>query len=197
MIGTDGASAPGRGGTAPRLLDLVLHEIEAVAARLADPPLRLLADSVISASRVFVTGEGRSGFMARAFAMRLMHIGSTVHVVGETTTPAIGAGDLLVAVSGSGTTAGTLHAARQAIAAGAVVHGVTADPESPLALVAHEALVLPAATKHRRPGEPPTVQPLSSLFDQVAHVALDVVCLTVARMRSVDNGQASSAHANL
>jgi 6-phospho-3-hexuloisomerase len=33
-------------------------------------------------------------------AMRFMHLGYTVHVVGETTTPAAGKDDVLLAVSG-------------------------------------------------------------------------------------------------
>ena len=46
--------------------------------------------------RIFVAGEGRSGFSAKGFAMRLMHLGYTVYVVGETITPALREGDLLV-----------------------------------------------------------------------------------------------------
>ncbi len=76
-----------------------------------------------AAQRVFVAGEGRSGFMAKAFAMRLMHLGLPVHVVGETTTPSVADGDVVVGVSGSGTTAGTVRVAEQAVKVGAAVHG--------------------------------------------------------------------------
>ena len=54
---------------------------------------------------IFILGAGRSGLMARGFAMRLVHIGYTVYVIGETITPSIQAGDVLVSVSGSGKTA--------------------------------------------------------------------------------------------
>jgi 6-phospho-3-hexuloisomerase len=179
-----------------RLLDVVLGEIRAVADQVDERDLRHLADSVMVAPRVFVTGEGRSGFMAKAFAMRLMHLGILVHVIAETTTPAVGSGDLLVAVSGSGTTAGTVRVATAAVHAGARVYAVTSDPESQLATSAENSLILPGATKGRRAGEPETVQPLSSLFDQVTHVALDVVCLIVFRQRGLDNAGAANAHAN-
>ncbi|MDU6524706.1 MAG: SIS domain-containing protein, partial [Enterococcus sp.] len=33
--------------------------------------------------RIFVIGAGRSGFQAKGFAMRLMHIGYTDYVMGE------------------------------------------------------------------------------------------------------------------
>ena len=49
-------------------------------------------------------GAGRSGLAAKAFAMRLMHLGFNVYLVGETTTPAVQPDDLVIAVSGSGET---------------------------------------------------------------------------------------------
>jgi 6-phospho-3-hexuloisomerase len=76
------------------------------------------------------------------------------------------------------------------------VYAVTTDPTSPLARVAAEAFLVPAATKYRRAGETPTIQPLSSLFDQVTHILLDVVCLQLAGRRDIDNSAAHAAHGN-
>ena len=78
------------------LIDTVLQEITTVLARVSRDEVRALADRLNAAPRVFVTGEGRSGFMARAFAMRLMHLGLPVHVIGETTTPSVASGDVVV-----------------------------------------------------------------------------------------------------
>jgi len=61
---------------------------------------------------------------------------------------------------------------------------------------ADTVLTVPGATKYRRADEPPTVQPLSSLFDQTTHMLLDVVCLQLAHRRGVDNATARAAHAN-
>lgn len=36
------------------------------------------ADAILKADRILVAGAGRSGFVARAFANRLMHMGLTV-----------------------------------------------------------------------------------------------------------------------
>lgn len=178
------------------LIDTVRDEITAALAAADRKQVRALADTVLAARHVLVTGEGRSGFMAKAFAMRLMHLGINVHVVGETTTPALGPGDTVVAVSGSGTTQGTVRVAAQANTVGGTVHAVTTDPDSPLARAAATVLVVPAATKYRKPGEATTVQPLSSLFDQTTHILLDVVCLLIAQRRGVDNAAAKAAHAN-
>ncbi|HEX7104781.1 MAG TPA: 6-phospho-3-hexuloisomerase [Acidothermaceae bacterium] len=178
------------------LLTTVRGEISGVLDRVAAEEIGDLADRLAAADRIFVTGEGRSGFMAKAFAMRLMHLGLRVHVIGETTTPSVGAGDTVVAVSGSGTTSGTVRTAEQARSVGAAVHLVTTAPDSPLGQLADAVLTVPAATKHRRAGEAATVQPLSSLFDQATHIVLDVVCLRLAERRGVDNAQARSAHSN-
>ncbi|MFE7331751.1 SIS domain-containing protein [Streptomyces sp. NPDC057565] len=118
--------------TTDALKTRILAEIKGVLPALDDISLDSLAKVLLDAERIFVTGEGRSGFMAKAFAMRLMHLGLPVHVVGETTTPAVGACATVVAVSGSGTTAGTVRVAEQAAGAGARVHAVTTAPGSPL-----------------------------------------------------------------
>jgi len=177
-------------------LDTVLAEIHGVATRIDRTQLDALASALLAAERIFVTGEGRSGFMARAFAMRLMHLGLPVFVIGETTTPAVRGGDTVVAVSGSGSTGGTVRVAQQAAGLGATVWAVTTDPASALGLIATAHLVIPAAPKYRRPDEAPTIQPLSSLFDQATHISLDVVCLIIAAARGVDNARAGAAHAN-
>ena len=104
--------------------------------------------------------------------------------------------DTVVAVSGSGTTGGTVRVAEQASALGAAIWAVTTDPASPLGSTASGLLLIPAATKYRRADEAPTIQPLSSLFDQATHIALDVVCLQIAGARGVDNALAARAHAN-
>lgn len=177
-------------------LNTVLTEIRGVAMNIDRPQLDGLATSLIAAGRIFVTGEGRSGFMAKAFAMRLMHLGLPVFVIGETITPSLKDTDTVVAVSGSGTTGGTVRVAEQATRLGATLWAVTTDPASPLGSIATECLVIPAATKYRRADETPTIQPLSSLFDQATHISLDVVCLIIADARGVDNARAARAHAN-
>ena len=61
-------------------------------------------DIIIESKNVFVTGAGRSGLAAKTFAMRLMHLGVSAYVVGETISPAIYEDDCIIAISGSGET---------------------------------------------------------------------------------------------
>lgn len=193
---THGTTSISTDPTAPDEVETILDEVRAALQGLERDGLTQLVEEVMRAPRIFVTGEGRSGFMARAFAMRLVHLGLTTYFVADTCTPAVAEGDLLIAVSGSGSTASTLRVVSAAVEHGCRAVAVTSDPTSPLADAADVVVHIPGATKHRKPDEPATVQPLSSLFDQCAHLSLDAVTLRLARRRHIDNTQAVEAHAN-
>lgn len=70
-------------------LTAILAEISQVLSHIPEDDLEITAKRLEQAPRIFVIGEGRSGLMARAFAMRLMHLGAVSYVIGETITPAI------------------------------------------------------------------------------------------------------------
>lgn len=133
---------------------------------------------------VLVVGAGRSGLVGRAFAMRLMHLGFRTYVVGETVTPGIGANDLLIAISGSGTTGIVVAAADAAKRVGAKVIAVTSFPESPLAKIADHVVVVPGRAKVSEEadyfsrqilGMHEPLAPLGTLFEVGTMVFLDSV----------------------
>jgi 6-phospho-3-hexuloisomerase len=153
---------------------LVLDEIREVFQRVDPAEVAALVTELRLADRIFVTGAGRSGLVLKMAAMRLMHLGLTVHVVGETTSPAIRAGDLLLAASGSGTTAGVVKAAETAVAHGARVAAYTTSKGSPLAAAAAAVVVIPAAQKTDH-GSAVTRQYSGSLFEQVLFATTEAV----------------------
>ena len=75
--------------------------------------------------KIFVVGMGRSGFVGRAFALRLMNLSFDVYFLGETITPAAGEDDLVIAISGTGMTKLVVSAASAAKEIGAKVIAVT------------------------------------------------------------------------
>jgi 6-phospho-3-hexuloisomerase len=147
-----------------------------------------LADRILEARRVFLAGAGRSGLAVRALAMRLMHLGLTAHVVGEVTTPAIGAGDLLLVSSRSGETSSLAAVVRLARSHGAEVALVTASPGSSLAAQSDLLLRIPAAESS---------QPLGTLFEQVSFLLFDALVLWLLERTGADEGRMASRHANL
>ncbi|SFJ71541.1 6-phospho-3-hexuloisomerase [Thermoflavimicrobium dichotomicum] len=178
-------------------IETILKEMQAVLQQVIRASMEHAVDLLQAGERIFVVGEGRSGLMGKSFAMRLMHLGLTVYVVGETITPALEKGDVLVAVSGSGTTKSVCMVAQKTRELGCPVLAVTANLESELAKVATHVLHIPAATKYRREGELASVQPLGSLFDQCVHILFDAICLSYATRHTVDHQAAFSKHSNL
>lgn len=84
------------------------------------------------ASRIFVAGAGRSGLIAKFFAMRLMHGGYDVFVVGEIVTPSIRSGDLLIVISGSGETETMIAFTKRAKELGAAIALISTKDSSTL-----------------------------------------------------------------
>ncbi len=111
----------------------IQREIEQALTQLRDESCDRLTDMIMRAKRIFLAGMGRSDLVIRTFAMRLMHMGVEAYVVGETITPAIANGDLLIAGSGSGQTRGTLATVQAAAARGAQTAVITAHGNSQIA----------------------------------------------------------------
>jgi 6-phospho 3-hexuloisomerase len=124
------------------------------------------------ARRVFLYGRGRSGFVARAFAVRLMHLGYQTYVVGETITAPVKRDDVVVLVSGSGSTYPVVMTAELGRRQGATVVAITADPESEIARLAH--VVVPLLPPEGN-GQRARLAPLGTLFETSAWLFFDAV----------------------
>ena len=127
-------------------------------------------------------------------AMRLVHLGLTAHVVGDATTPAIEAGDLLIAASGSGETAVTVLIAEQARRTGASILAVSTNASGSLAALADTRLILRTPAKGGR-GSGISIQPGGSLFEQSMLVLFDTLFLMIAGDTAAQ--QIEERHANL
>ncbi len=132
--------------------------------------------------RILVLGVGRSGLIGRSFAMRLMHLGFNVYVMGETITPAIGRGDLVIAISGSGTTKLAVTAAEISKEVGARVVAITSFPNSDLGQLADYVVQVRGRTKTAKERDYFTRQitgvheplaPLGTIFEIACTIFLD------------------------
>jgi 6-phospho-3-hexuloisomerase len=141
-----------------------------------------------SSRRWFFSGQGRSGLVAKMAAMRFMHIGRTVHFVGEVSAPSIRKGDALLVISGSGETPVSLGFARIAKAEGASVATLTHKPDGTLARMADVTLNVPV-------GE--TAQFGGSLFEQCSLILLDSVILSMAQRMPDAHRLMLDRHTNL
>jgi 6-phospho-3-hexuloisomerase len=144
-----------------------------------------MIDCILNAESIFIVGSGRSELMGMAFAMRLMHLGFSVHVVGDVTTPAIKDTDCLIAISGSGETKAVTMAAGTASETGAKVVAITATTTSTLGKRADVIVNIESKTKepskqpwkhytsHVLKGEYDDLTPMGTLFEDSTHLFLD------------------------
>ena len=175
---------------------IVLDELQRALAAIDPKQVHQTAEALLKARRVFFLGAGRSGLALKMAAMRMMHLGLSTYVAGEVITPAIAEGDLLVVASGSGTTAGPLHAADVAVKAGASVLALTTAPHSALALLASLVVTIPAATKQGGDGSQ-SQQYAGALFEQTVLLLMDIVFHDLWHQRGETAEQLWKRHANL
>ena len=159
------------------LLMDVLQELGAALDGIDPEAVADLRRDILQARRIFVAGRGRSGLQMQAFAMRLMHLDLDVHVVGAVTTPAIGAGDLLIIGSGSGRTPSIIGQAQRASELNATVALITIAGESPVSQYADHILRIQASSPKLADAESASVsvQPMGSLYEQSLGILCDVM----------------------
>jgi 6-phospho-3-hexuloisomerase len=178
------------------IIHRVWTEVGEVLEQVEEADVTLFVRELLAAKQVFVAGEGRSGLVGKCFAMRLMHLGLLTHCVGEVVAPPIGPGDLLVAISGSGTTAATLTITEQALAAGAKAFLISSKRDSPIGRLAHHALFVPGKTKVDTE-ECSSIQPIGSLAEQSVHLLLDAVVVMLMHRLGVKAEEMRARHSNM
>jgi len=179
-------------------LDQMLGELEGLLALLTPEMAETLIREVEAAPRIFGCATGRSGFILRGFLMRLMHLGFTVFMVGETITPRLQPGDLLLIMSGSGETAQPREIQRRANTVGARTLALTAAPESTIGREAQVAIFIPGTTKLTLAHEPTSLQCPGSLFEQATFLFLEAAVLLLYQRRlGHDQGEMLSRHTDL
>jgi 6-phospho-3-hexuloisomerase len=170
-------------------LEAILEENRLLLQNLSDKTVEDFIQRIMDAKAIFFCAQGRSGFILRCFCMRLMHLGYQVYFCGETITPAIEPGDMLIALSGSGETTSTLEAVKVAKRRKAFTFGVVGNIESRIALLVDRYIHLPGTTKLRRDSEPQSLQMAGSLFEQAVFIFLEAIVLTLhhERLEGVDS----------
>ena len=160
----------------------VSRAINAIDPGQVETLLDTLLYTKIEEKKALILGAGRSGLVGRAFAMRLMHVGIDVYVMGETITPAIGEGDIVIIISGSGSGAMSTTAAHMAKRLGSLIFAVTSYPDSELAQISDHVIVVSGREAVAKEsdyqsrqllGEHESLAPMGTLFEDACMVFLD------------------------
>ncbi|MBP1558363.1 MAG: 6-phospho-3-hexuloisomerase [Oscillospiraceae bacterium] len=172
-------------------------EVAEMLARIDGQQEEALCDAILEARRVYVAGAGRAGNLMKGFGMRMMHMDLHSYVVGESVTPAIGAGDLLIIGSGSGETGSMVSSATKAKKLGAKVAIITASPDSTVARMADYVVYIPAISKMVSHDEVPSFQPMANVFEQSMLFLQDAITMTLMSRLNKTSDQMMLNHANL
>ncbi|MFZ2410681.1 MAG: 6-phospho-3-hexuloisomerase [Candidatus Methanoperedens sp.] len=165
-------------------MNLIADHIRKAASKLDGNSVTSLVNGILGSQKIFLMGAGRSGLTAKAFAMRLMHMGFNVYVVGETTAPAVQEDDLVIAVSGSGETPSIASLGAIAKKIGSKLAVVTSNKDSTIGKISDIVVIIPGRSKEdviledyheRRMMGHPQLAPLGTIFEISALVFLDAV----------------------
>ena len=174
---------------------LIINELNQSVKTLSDDDIIDLIQKIQQHKRIFVYGTGRSGLMLKAFAMRLMQLGLNSFVVGETTTPSVQKGDLLILASASGETESVNIMAKSALNQGIDLAIICASDTSTLAKLKTPNMLLQSGTKFNQ--SPVSQQPLGSLFEQMLLIIFDTVILVMGKEQNESNNDMAQRHASL
>ncbi len=159
----------------------------------ADEYILLLSKEIDAAERIFVMGMGRSGLIGKMFAIRLCHLGKECYVVWDACTPPIHKGDLLLAISGSGTTSAVMNVIKKSAEESADVMLVSANPDA-LSDLPSAKLMFIDVTKVQCDR---SLFPMGTIFELSTIVCLDLVIADIIDRKNIDAHLLRKRHANL
>lgn len=187
---------------------LMAQKIRAIANIISDEDVEKFIGELLRAKRIYVMGAGRSGLVAKAFAMRLMHLGFQAFVVGETITPSLSKGDIMVIFSGSGKTKTVADIAETAKEIGAKICLITSDANSRIGKISdcvviiehHRDAVTDDAVEfeiRQMMGDHKSFAPLGTLFETASMIFADAVISRLMEITHVDEIALKNRHTNV
>jgi 6-phospho-3-hexuloisomerase len=189
-----------------KILKKISEVIRGLDPSQVESMLGALLDVRAKGKKALIVGAGRSGLVGKAFAMRLMHLGLNVYVMGESITPAIGSGDLVIIISGSGSGALSTTAAIMAKKLEALVLALTSYPDSTLGKTADFLVIMPGRKViareeeyHSRQllGEHASLAPMGTLFEDSCTIFLDSIIVELMSRLEVSEEAMKDRHSTI
>ena len=181
-------------GEAKRVLfqsmELIMNNIEANINHLdknfkyTQKFINLVHDGLINKRRFFLLASGRSAFILQCFATRLVHLGAEVHIVTNLASmPALRKKDILIVLSGSGTTSivvSLLNNYVNSIKPYGIIT-ITSHPETVIGRLGDITIKLKGRTKRDKAvGDTAVLAPEGTMFEIAAFAYLDAVIAELA-----------------
>ena len=171
------------------ILDKITGILEATEESYDEKLTAMLDD----AGRIFIAGAGRSKLVGNFFAMRLVHGGYNVNVVGEIVTPSIQAGDLLIIISGSGETEQLVAFTKSAKKIGAKIMLISAQSKSTIGDMADGVFQIGQSELYGKV----VGMPMGTVFELSTLVFLESTISHIIHEKGIPEEIMRSRHANL
>lgn len=172
---------------------LIIEKISSLLAATDDSYGEKLTAMLDKASRVFITGAGRSGLIAKFFAMRLMHGGYEVFVVGEIVTPSIRKGDLFIVISGSGETETMIAFTKRAKELGASIALISTKSKSTIGDMSEMVFQVGTPEQYGKV----VGMPMGTVFELSTLILLESVVSHIIHEKGIPEEDMRERHANL
>jgi len=175
-------------------IDYIQRKVKDILSLVPQSDIDDIKKLFLKSNRIFVYGAGRSGLVAKAFAIRLMHLGFQTFVIGETITAPVKRGDAVVIISGSGETIPAVMTADTAHGLGAPVISITGKRKSQIAKYADVTLYLSASCSD---AERKRYAPLGTLFEASVWILLDGIIADLLESKNETEESMRRRHATL
>jgi len=175
-------------------IEYIQSKIEYILKKVPEQDINKIKKLFFRSNRIFVYGAGRSGLVAKAFAIRLIHLGYQTFVIGETVSAPVTKGDLVVIVSGSGETIPAVMTAEIAHKLGANVVSITGKKNSEIAKYADITLFISATCNEK---EREKYAPLGTLFEASVWILLDGIIADLLESKKESEEDMRKRHATL
>jgi len=146
--------------------------------------------------KAFVYGAGRSGFVGRCFAQRLMHLGIDSCYISDAITYQFTKDDLLVLISGSGETTSSVAFAKKAKEIGGKIALFTGNINNTIGKLADCAIKIEGKSKDVATSQK-TYAPYTSLFDISTLSVLDSITAILMKILKVSEEDIDNRHASI
>jgi 6-phospho 3-hexuloisomerase len=172
---------------------LIIEKISGILDATDDSYDVKLTELLDSAKRIFIAGAGRSKLVGNFFAMRLVHGGYDVSVVGEIVTPSIKNGDLLIIISGSGETEQLIAFTKSAKKVGAKIVLISAKSESTIGDMAEAVFQIGRSEQYGKV----LGMPMGTVFELSTLLFLEATISHVIHDKGIAEEIMRERHANL
>jgi 6-phospho-3-hexuloisomerase len=172
---------------------LIVDKISSILEATDDTYDVKLTQLLDNAKRIFIAGAGRSKLVGNFFAMRLVHGGYDVSVVGEIVTPSIKSGDLLIIISGSGETEQLIAFTKSAKKVGANIVLISAKSSSTIGDMADAVFQIGKSEQYGKV----VGMPMGTVFELSTLFFLEATISHIIHDKGIPEEVMRSRHANL